>query len=90
MGRLLGVTVVSVAQNKLQLRLLTVVASEFVVPMCEYSGPRVCSPALLLRMTGHGLRVSHAIHLPPAASSPSWLAVPRQRCSTLYFYKYMV
>ena len=36
MGQLLGATVVSVAQNKLQLRLLTAVASEFVVPMCEY------------------------------------------------------
>ena len=42
MGRLLGVTVLSVAPHKLQLRLLTVVASEFLVPMCEYCGPRVC------------------------------------------------
>ena len=72
MGRLLGVTVVSVAQNKLQLRLLTVVASEFAVPMCEYCGPGAC---------GQGWaaydwpKLAGAINLPPAASSLSLLPV---------------
>ena len=85
MGRLLGVTVVSVAQNKLQLRLLTAVASEFVVPMCEYCGLRVCSQGCC---SHDWPRLAGATCLSPASSNQLYFFA--SSVATALQHKYMV